>query len=105
MIGKSGTESGKAAIDRRWHAVSVNPGSRVCPAAVSSQHRRWLSREAPVLPLPGCTRPGNCRCTYEHHADRRAGGRRIEDIDAFRRPVSVATERRAGKDRRAARSN
>ena len=42
--------------DLRWHAVSVKPGANACNAAVSGKNRRWLSREAPLLPLPGCMR-------------------------------------------------
>lgn len=91
------------AADRRWHAVSVKPGSRACPAAVSGKNRRWLSRQAPMMPLPGCTQPDACQCTYQHHADRRGGGRRADEIDAFRPPMRVNQERRARRDRRAPR--
>lgn len=86
--------------DRRWHAVSVKPGSGACEAAKSGKTQRWLSREAPQLPLPGCSWPSQCRCTYQHHEDRRTGGRRAEDLDAFARPVGVTTERRKRRDRR-----
>jgi len=88
------------ATDRRWHAVSVKPGGNACNAAVSGKNRRWLSREAPLLPLPGCTTPDTCRCTYQHHDDRRSGGRRAEDIDAFRQAPRVANERRTRRSRR-----
>ena len=84
----------------RWHAVSVKPTTGACPAAISGKNRRWLSREAPMLPLPGCTRPDTCRCTYQHHDDRRAGGRRAQDVDAFARPPQVTNERRKLKNRR-----
>lgn len=86
--------------DRRWHAVSVKPGNGACNAAISGKNRRWLSREAPLLPLPGCTRPDTCQCTYNHHDDRRAGGRRTEDLDAFGQAPRVANERRSKKSRR-----
>lgn len=106
MAGRPRTEGGRTAVDRRWHAVSVKPGSSgACPAAVSGQNRRWLSREAPRLPLPGCTRRDTCRCTYQHHDDRRSGGRRAEEVDAFRQPAHVAAERRTRKDRRASRED
>jgi hypothetical protein len=88
------------AAERRWHAVSVKPGQRACNAAISGKNRRWLSREAPMLPLPGCTLPDACRCTYNHHDDRRAGGRRAEDLDAFSQAPRVANERRSRKSRR-----
>jgi hypothetical protein len=86
--------------DRRWHAVSVKPGPNACNAAVSGKNRRWLSREAPLLPLPGCTRPDTCQCTYNHHDDRRAGTRRAHDLDAFAQSPRVANERRKGRNRR-----
>ena len=90
----------KAPASKRWHAVSVKPGAGACPAASSGKDQRWLSREAPQLPLPGCTRPDTCRCTYQHHEDRRAGGRRAEDTDAFKRPAHPVVERRRRQDRR-----
>lgn len=94
------TGGSKPTADRRWHAVSVKPGPGACEAADSGAKRRWLSREAPQLPLPGCSWPSQCRCTYQHHEDRRAGGRRAEDLDAFARPVNVSKERRKRRDRR-----
>jgi hypothetical protein len=94
--------TGKApAGTQRWHAVSVKPGSGACPAAASGRDRRWLAREAPLLPLPGCTKPDSCRCTYQHHEDRRAGGRRAEETGAFRVPTQPTSERRSHGDRRA----
>jgi len=91
----------KPKSDRRWHAVSVKPGPRACTAATSGRERRWLSREAPMLPLPGCTQPDYCRCTYNHHDDRRTGGRRATEMDAFVRPPKVVNERRSRRTRRA----
>jgi hypothetical protein len=101
MATKVGATSKPPAGAQRWHAVSVKPGSGACAAAASGRDRRWLSREAPLLPLPGCTKPDSCRCTYQHHEDRRAGGRRAEDTDAFRIPSHPSNERRSRKDRRA----
>ncbi len=86
--------------DRRWHAVSVKPGTGACNAAISGKNRRWLSREAPLLPLPGCTRPDTCQCTYNHHDDRRTDSRRAADLDAFSQGPRVANERRSRKSRR-----
>lgn len=102
MATKTG-ETGKfPAANKRWHAISVKPGTGACPAATSGKQQRWLSREAPQLPLPGCTKPDACRCTYQHHEDRRAGGRRADETDSFRPrpPVRATTERRSRKDRR-----
>lgn len=61
-----------------FHAVSIVPGPRCCAPARELVGRRFLSREAPVLPLAGC---GNdCTCRYEHHEDRRRNSRRARDL-------------------------
>ena len=93
-------QTGKSPASKRWHAVSVKPGAGACAAASSGRSQRWLSREAPQLPLPGCTNPDKCYCTYQHHDDRRGEGRRAEDTDAFRRPTQVQVDRRSHQDRR-----
>jgi hypothetical protein len=100
MAAKDKGTGSSASTASRWHAVSVKPGPAACNAAVSGKNRRWLSREAPMLPLPGCTQPDTCRCTYQHHDDRRSGGRRAEDVDAFKQPPRVVNERRSRKTRR-----
>ena len=101
MAAKDPGKQGIQSSDRRWHGVSVKPGPGACSVADNGRARRWLSREAPMLPLPGCSRPESCRCTYQHHEDRRSMDRRAEDTDAFARPVKVANERRTRKTRRA----
>ena len=100
MATKPDATSKIPAAKKRWHAVSVKPGTGACAAASSGRDQRWLSREAPQLPLPGCTRPDTCRCTYQHHEDRRGEGRRAEDTDAFKRPPHPVAERRKHGDRR-----
>lgn len=61
------------------HAVVVVPGRHACPAAYALRDRRFLSREAPALPLQGCGAE-HCTCRYEHHSDRRKGARRTSDL-------------------------
>jgi hypothetical protein len=82
-----------------WHAVSIVPRGHPCTAALALQKRRFLSRDAPPLPLRECTSPQICGCVYQHHEDRRAGPRRSSESTGFRgeRPT---TERRAGRGRR-----
>ncbi len=101
MASRDKASNSTKAPDRRWHAVSVKPGPGACDAAAAGKTSRWLSREAPMLPLPGCTRPDRCSCTYRHHDDRRAGGRRAAEMDAFSRPPQITTERRKRRTRRA----
>lgn len=61
-----------------FHAVAVRTRSDSCSAAQLLEGTRFLSREAPQLPLPACTN-GVCNCVYQHFCDRRRGERR----DAF----------------------
>jgi hypothetical protein len=61
------------------HAVVVVPGRNACAEVYALRSRRFLSREAPVLPLPGCG-SAKCECRYEHHDDRRKGFRRARDL-------------------------
>jgi hypothetical protein len=61
------------------HAVTIAPGPRACAAARDLRDRRFLSREAPVLPLKKCDSP-ECTCRYEHYDDRRGSPRRARDL-------------------------
>jgi hypothetical protein len=66
-------------ITQAFHAVSIQPGRLCCHEARALQGQRFLSREAPALPLKNCS-CANCTCLYQHHDDRRAGLRRARDI-------------------------
>lgn len=88
-------------VSSKWHSVSIKPGRKACPAVVAAENKRWLSRDAPSLPLAGCTQPRGCSCVYKHHEDRRSGeGRRAEEVDQFRVPHKPGKEQRIGRDRR-----
>ena len=63
------TEHGR--VFNPFHAVSIAPGPEACEAAQVRAGKRFLSREAPRLPLAECGNP-ECRCRYQHHDDRRA---------------------------------
>ena len=86
----------------RYHAVSIKVSGSACRAAKELTGQRFLSTEAPLLPLPGCTM-AECNCRFVHHKDRRSGKDR-------RSPFSPAgfgggtgrfeADQRAGKDRR-----
>jgi hypothetical protein len=62
-----------------WHAVSIVPGYRCCPAAKQLEGQRFLSKDAPPLPLQDCGR-SDCTCRYQHHDDRRKGPRRAREL-------------------------
>jgi hypothetical protein len=62
-----------------FHAVTIAPGQRACAAALALRKHRFLSSEAPTLPLKKCDNP-RCTCRYEHHGDRRIGPRRAREM-------------------------
>jgi hypothetical protein len=62
-----------------FHAVSIIPGEHACAVAYRSTGQRFLSPQAPKLPLPTCD-AFHCTCRFKHHKDRRAGPRRRSDI-------------------------
>jgi len=82
-----------------FHAVSVVPGKNACAAAHRFTGRRFLSRQAPKLPLPTCD-AAICTCRYKHHKDRRVGPRRRSEIGMMS-PLWNGTERRRSRGRRA----
>jgi len=63
----------------RFPAVTIVPGPRACAAAKALAGQRFLSREAPALPLKDCG-SAQCECHYVHYDDRRKGGRRAHDL-------------------------
>jgi hypothetical protein len=60
-----------------FRAVSLAPSLRCCAAAKHAVGRRVLLREAPRLPLEGCTMSTNCSCKFRKDADRRDADRRL----------------------------
>jgi len=90
----------KLAAANPWHAVAVVGGKMTCTAASQMRGVRFLSAQAPRVPLPQCTWPMSCTCVYRHFDDRRANLRRGADRGMYGRPVSQ--ERRVGHDRRRA---
>ena len=57
-----------------FRAVSINPSMGSCLAAQAIRGERFLSAEAPVLPLKDCD-VKFCKCRYAHYPDRRRDGR------------------------------
>jgi hypothetical protein len=85
-------------ITNPYHAVSIVPGAMCCSAARDLRSQRFLSREAPPLPLAGCT-VSPCRCSYKHFDDRRMKSRRSIDRMGQTAPWN-GNERRAASGRR-----
>jgi hypothetical protein len=82
----------------KFHAVTISQGRGACPGSLQLSNRRFLSRDAPPLPVPGCA-VRTCNCRYVHHADRRADDRRFPFGVRQRAESAVSNERRRG-DRR-----
>ncbi len=81
VLGKTSTRRSHRAERRAssvagnsFHAVSIHPSAEGCLAAEAIRGERFLSAEAPSLPLEACTAAA-CNCRYAHHADRRCGTR------------------------------
>jgi hypothetical protein len=53
-----------------YHSVSIKLSSKSCTAAKEMTGQRFLSIDAPALPLPGCD-IAECGCRFVHHKDRR----------------------------------
>ena len=63
-----------------FHGVSIDLRDQVMCSAVAELHsKRFLSDEAPVLPLDRCPHPLSCHCVYKHFDDRRTELRRDSD--------------------------
>jgi hypothetical protein len=84
-----------------FHAVSIRFDQRsACDAARKLKKQRFLSAEAPRLPLPGCT-ARQCACSYRRYADRRAGSRRASETGSFEPLFRGRDQRTNPKGRRA----
>ena len=94
---QSKKKSSKAAAANPYHCVELKMPYNACDAVLELQGKRFLSLEAPQVPLPGCDQ--DCQCKFKHHDDRRSEDRR----DTFS-PGGIHYDgeknRRVGSDRR-----
>lgn len=81
-----------------FHGISIEPGPKACEAVRQIAGRRFLSEEAPRLPLDECPCMQDCRCVYRHYPDRRTDVRRDADMGLPYR--QVPGDKRAGAGRR-----
>jgi hypothetical protein len=81
---------------RPFQAISIYRGLICCDMARRFSDHRFLVRDAPPLPLAGCTMRKNCQCKYIKHRDRRAEPRRLIDFGVAAR-LFDGRERRARK--------
>lgn len=74
----SGHHHKHAAENRsRFHCVEAHHPPQCCNAVKDIEGKRFLSAEAPILPVKGCDNP-HCHCDYVHHDDRRSENRRTD---------------------------
>ncbi|MEW6120449.1 MAG: hypothetical protein AB1593_10220 [Pseudomonadota bacterium] len=83
---------------RAFHCVEIQGDGDACSAARRIEGQRFLSGEAPGLPVPGCSH-AHCTCSYVHHDDRRQDDRR-NPYGQWVVPPSITGERRTRVDRR-----
>ena len=85
------------ALQRRWHAVTIAGTATCCGAARACKDKRYLSADAPRLPLAGCD-AARCACRYAHFDDRRRGPRRADEKGgAPSKPVADDHRSRRGR--------
>jgi hypothetical protein len=84
-----------------FRAAEIEPGLLCCAAVKQVMGRSYLLREAPRLPLQGCSAPIDCSCKFRKHADRRNGDRRLFGTGETDRWF-VASESRRRATRRSA---
>jgi len=83
-----------------YQGVTIRPCLGACAAISKQQGRRYLTSEAPQLPLPGCDN-GECTCRYQYHQDRRGNEDRRFEFGQFNGldPRSGKKERRLAGNR------
>ncbi len=89
------------ASGKNVHAVSIRAGLLPCGAVRQLGDQRFLSDEAPTLPLSDCDSE-RCECRYRHHADRRQNEDRRLPFQTTSQVMTaqLRDERRRARDRR-----
>ncbi|HMN44061.1 MAG TPA: hypothetical protein PKE27_05795 [Povalibacter sp.] len=82
-----------------FQAIAIYRGLDACDMAKKFSEHRFLAREAPTLPLQGCTMSQSCQCRYLKFRDRRTESRRLNDFGAATRRYGQG-ERRGFRGRR-----
>jgi hypothetical protein len=84
-----------------FHAVELRGTNGACQAVQDTHGERYLSAEAPPLPLGQCDRPDRCQCRYRHYEDRRGNSRRGGESGLPAQHDAEGTEQRKLRSRRA----
>ena len=84
----------------KYHSVAIDYRASACEAAKLLSEKRYLSAEAPKLPLADCDAKA-CKCRYVHFDDRRSGEDRRDSFGPKNSDGSGDDDRRhPGPDRR-----
>ena len=67
-------------VESLFHGVEIVSSGECCEAITALVTDRYLSGEAPTLPVAGCDTPGTCACRYKKFTDRRTDLRRDSDV-------------------------
>lgn len=73
--GKTSSSSSNNAKNDEFHCVETHHHAQCCNAVKELHGIRFLSAQAPTLPVNGCDQE-HCHCDYIHHDDRRIEVRR-----------------------------
>ena len=84
-------------VTHLYQGIEIAIGSSPCEAARTGVGKRYLSDEAPLLPLEGCSDPRGCDCRYKHFVDRRTDARRDSDSGLPQRTHNDEKRRQAGR--------
>jgi hypothetical protein len=99
-IQKDRSGAGRTVIPNHWHAVRVETKASSCSAAHDLRKKRFLSKDAPSLPLPECGNALGCPYTYKHREDR-CGKQRRKGEQSFTSTQKIPKiEQRQSKGRR-----
>ena len=92
------TPAPRAKEGGRFGAVQIRARLGACRAAQLLEGQRFLSKDAPNLPLRECS-AARCPCTFSKLPDRRSDGRRVE-TGGLHTTLFIAANRRTKRDRR-----
>lgn len=65
---------------KNYQAVSIRHPAHCCGAVQNLDSQRFLSFEAPNLPLSACSTPSQCQCCYRILDDRRGDPHRDAQV-------------------------
>jgi hypothetical protein len=93
-----GTVAQTVRAPKPFASVEIRPGGGACEAARALKGKRFLSTQAPALPLSGCTAT-RCGCNFVKLSDRRTDDRRFGH-HGLKAALFLNAERRKPTDRR-----